>query len=580
VTIQPGAASTNTSTITAVPPAVTADGVSTSTVTVQLKDAQGNNLTNSAGTVTLSTTLGILSGVIDGLNGTYTATLTSTTTGVAVISGALNGAALAHTASVQVNPGAASTNTNDDSGLPTSITADGVSTSTVTVQLKDAQNNNLTNSAGTVTLATTIGILSGVIDGLNGTYRATLTSTTTGVAVISGALNGAALVHTATVQVNPGAASTNTSTITAVPSAVTADGVSTSTVTVQLKDAQGNNVTNSAGTVMLATTRGVLGAVTDLSNGTYRAALTSTTSGVATVSGTLNGATLVHTASVTFYAGAAAHLVIVTPPVGGGSGGLLNTQPVLAFQDAYGNLVDTNIEVTVVVTGAGGVLGGTTNITAVGGVVAYTNRTLAGTTGMLYTLTFTGGGLSTNSVGVTVQPGAASTNTTTLVAFPTSITADGVSTSTVTVQLKDANNNNLTNSTGTVILSTTIGIVSGVIDGLNGTYTATLTATTTGVATISGTLNSAALVHTATVQVNPRCSEQTVVYNAALNEYTGWCSVCAQPVVAIQDAMGNTVTTGADSTTNVVLTLTAGTGTLSGTVSMYAVAGIAAFHES
>jgi len=77
----------------------------------------------------------------------------------------------------------------------------------------------------------------------------------------------------------------------------------------------------------------------------------------------------------------------------------LNTQPVLAFQDAYGNLIDTNIEVTVVVTGAGGVLGGTTNITAVGGVVAYTNLTLAGTTGMLYTLTFTGGGLSTNVAG-------------------------------------------------------------------------------------------------------------------------------------------------------------------------------------
>src|SRR5207237_630747 len=41
-----------------------------------------------------------------------------------------------------------------------------------------------------------------------------------------------------------------------------------------------------------------------------------------------------------------------------------------------------------------------------------------------------------------------------------------------------------------------------------------------------------------------------------------------QPVATIEDAFGNTVTGGADSTVNVVLTKTTGTGTLGGTTSM------------
>ncbi len=49
------------------------------------------------------------------------------------------------------------------------------------------------------------------------------------------------------------------------------------------------------------------------------------------------------------------------------------------------------------------------------------------------------------------------------------------------------------------------------------------------------------------------------------------------PVVKIQDASGNTITTGADSTASVTLTLVTGTGTLGGTVTMTAVAGVVDF---
>ena len=54
ITVNAGAASTATSTISAAPGSITADGSTTSTVTVQLKDALGNNLTSSGGTVALA----------------------------------------------------------------------------------------------------------------------------------------------------------------------------------------------------------------------------------------------------------------------------------------------------------------------------------------------------------------------------------------------------------------------------------------------------------------------------------------------------------------------------------------------
>ena len=91
------------------------------------------------------------------------------------------------------------------------------------------------------------------------------------------------------------------STITASPGTLAANGSSTSTITVQLKDANGNNVTVSGGTVTLTTTLGSLSAVTDNNNGTYTAVLTAGTSpGTATISGTLAGTALASTATVTF----------------------------------------------------------------------------------------------------------------------------------------------------------------------------------------------------------------------------------------------------------------------------------------
>lgn len=109
--------------------------------------------------------------------------------------------------------------------------------------------------------------------------------------------------------------SPETSTITADPTSIVADGVATSAITVQLRDAAGANVTTGGHSVVLSTTAGALSTVTDHGNGTYTATLTSATApATATVSGTLDGAAMTSTATVSFVAGPAASFEVTAPP--------------------------------------------------------------------------------------------------------------------------------------------------------------------------------------------------------------------------------------------------------------------------
>ncbi|HCI72323.1 MAG TPA: hypothetical protein DHV30_17700, partial [Balneola sp.] len=103
--------------------------------------------------------------------------------------------------------------------------------------------------------------------------------------------------------VTPGAASATSTQITASPTVIFNDGFSTSTITVQARDASGNNVTVGGATIALSATDGSLGSVTDNSNGTYTATLTSSIiEGTATITGTLNGNAISDNAQVEFAA--------------------------------------------------------------------------------------------------------------------------------------------------------------------------------------------------------------------------------------------------------------------------------------
>jgi gliding motility-associated-like protein len=109
----------------------------------------------------------------------------------------------------------------------------------------------------------------------------------------------------------PIVASPITSLISASLTTINADGTATSTLTIQLKDALGNNLTTTGGTVSLSTSAGTLGTVVDNNNGTYTTILTSSNVvTTANITYLLNGTNGTNTAAVAFVSGA------TSPPTG------------------------------------------------------------------------------------------------------------------------------------------------------------------------------------------------------------------------------------------------------------------------
>lgn len=128
--------------------------------------------------------------------------------------------------------------------------------------------------------------------------------TTTG----AGSTSSATLIHTcsSTPQLEvcgyvPVVASITNSEISVSSNLITANGISTSTVTIRLKDAAGNYLTRSGGVVTVYTTQGTLGIVTDNNDGTYTVVLTSSNSQVtAAITFAINGTTASSSANVVF----------------------------------------------------------------------------------------------------------------------------------------------------------------------------------------------------------------------------------------------------------------------------------------
>src|SRR5690606_15452574 len=142
-------------------------------------------------------------------------------------------------------------------------------------------------SSGTVLLSTDHGALTVVDDHGDGTYTATLTATSPGTATITGTLAGTDITDEETVVVTVGAASVGTTTITAASGSITTDG--STLVTVQLKDANGNNLGVSSGTVLLSTDHEIGRASCRERVWTSVGAVSATRKGTATITGTAAG---------------------------------------------------------------------------------------------------------------------------------------------------------------------------------------------------------------------------------------------------------------------------------------------------
>jgi len=129
-------------------------------------------------------------------------------------------------------------------------------------------------------------------------------------------------------------------TITADPLEITADGASTSTITVQAQDEFGNELEEGGDEVTLKTDKGSLSAVTDHNDGTYSATLTSATErGTATVTGKIDQESIEDEVTVDFVAGNPDQLFFVQHPTDTTAGEVMTPAIEVEIQDQEGNLV-------------------------------------------------------------------------------------------------------------------------------------------------------------------------------------------------------------------------------------------------
>jgi hypothetical protein len=571
---------------------------------VKLQDAGGNLVaTDSTHTVTLALTTPAGAS----LAGTPTVTLVG---GVATFAGLAVDKAGTYTLTASTNAGAFTKASGSLAIVPGAATqlvfttqpGDAASAASLSpqpvVKLEDASGNVVaSDNTHTVTLALTtpggatlsgsptVALAGGVatFSGLNvnkvGTYTLTATSNA-----------GAFTVDSTALTITPGAASQLVFT-TQPGTAASAAALGTQPV-VKLEDASGNVVVgDNTHTVMVAlTTPGgatLAGSKTVTlagGAGTF-AGLAVDKAGTYTLTASTNaGAFTRASASFAIVAGAATQVVFTTQPGGAASGASLAPQPVVALQDAAGNVVlpDSTHAITLALTTPGGAtLSGTKTVTLANGVATFAGLAVDKLGAYTLTATTDAGAFTKASASLTIVAGAAAQVV--LTTQPGNAVAAQSLAPQPVVKLEDASGNVITTDsthtitvaltapggatlagTKTIALSNGVAVFSGLGVDKAGAYT--LTASTN-----AGAFTQASASFAITVGPATQLAFTTQPVGAA-----GTSPLGAQPVVALRDAGGNVV--ASDSTHTVTVALTApGGATLSGTKTVTLASGVATF---
>lgn len=275
---------------------------------------------------------------------------------------------------------------------------------TVTAFLADANGNGISTNGKIISWSKSGsgGSFSSATSTTNPTGVATVTFTTgisVGIYTITATDNTAITGNAPTLTTVVGPVVASMTALAASAGSIVANGTSTSTITVQLFDANGNPQTYpAAASVQVLTSAGTISPATDNHNGSFTAILTSSTiAGTATVSARVHGGLIPRTATVTFVPGSASKLGFVAQPASALPGVAIAPGVVVAVQDQGGNTVPTatdNVTISIVTgTGASGAaLGGTRTIKAVAGVANFGDLTVS-VAGMGYRLTVASGAL-------------------------------------------------------------------------------------------------------------------------------------------------------------------------------------------
>jgi hypothetical protein len=497
--------------ISADPTEITADGSSTSTITVQARDSAGNNIGTGGDHVIIETDAGTLLGsVVDHDDGTYTQQLlSSTNAATATLTGTINGFDIGDSATVHFVSGNADAGSSSISAADSQLPADGTASTQITVQVRDAHGNAVSEPGHAITLSTSLGTLgatSGTTD-TQGQFITALTAATTGgTALVSGTLGGDAIGNTASVEfvdITP-PVDASQSTIVADDDTLVANGVDSTSVTVQIRDSDGNPIAREGVGITLSAELGTLEETSGETNadGQFITTLTAPTdTGTDLISGRVLGEDIGNTAQVEYVAGPATRLRFAEQPTDARAGHPFSAA--VEIVDANGNRVaSASNTIDIQLTQANGaVLSGTLSVAALEGLATFGDLSvdLAGD----YTLTASSTALTaTVSEPFHISGGDASGDDSTITADPDEIIADGTSTSTITVQAIDEFGNVVSEPGLSVTLSTTAGTLtdtSGSTDA-NGQFSTILTsATSIGTATVSGTLQGESIGHAAAV---------------------------------------------------------------------------------
>jgi hypothetical protein len=355
---------------------------------------------------------------------------------------------------------------------------------------------------------------------------------------------------------------------------------------VQVLDGSNNVVVADSSTVTATITPPLAGSV---SNGTM-----AVVNGVATFSGLAVNA-LVGTYTLTFTdgafivgpstsiglsSGAPTKLLITRQPSSAvQSGAALSQQPIVQIQDSGGNIVTSNgsTVVATLTTGSGTIT--SPSAAAVAGIASFSGLTINAAAG-LYTLTFSDGSLTTaQSTSISVGAGLASHLA--IVTQPSSSAASGVALAQQpVVKVNDSGGNVVTGTTSVVTATLTTG--TGTVS--NGTA---VVSSSTGVATFSGLALNAAVgsytltfsdgtlttaVSTAIAVTSGPAAKLVIAAQPSATALSG-SPLAQQPVIYVEDASGNIVTS--DTSTVTARITTGGVSLTSPTKA--AVAGVASF---
>ena len=571
---------------------------------VTVQDSGGNTVSGSTASITLAvaTGTGVLActtNPVTAVSGiaTFAGCKLTGTAGNYTLSAAATGLTGATSASFALTAGAA--NKLAVTTQPAGAVNGAAFTTQPVVTIQDASGNTVTGSSAPVTLAVATG--TGTLACATNPQTATGGIATFAGCKLTGTLGnftlttssaGLTSATTASFALTVGAAAQLA--ITTQPSATATNGVAfASQPVVTVQDIGGNTVTGSSASVTLAVASGA-GVVACTTNPqtavsgitTFAGCKLTGTVGSYTLTASSTGLTGATTSSIALSVGAAAQLAFTTQPSASATNGVaFTTQPVVTVQDSGGNAVTTgtNSTATITLTPSAGALTCTAaSKAAVAGVATFAGCTVTGIIGS-YTLGAAGGvpaltGATSTSINVTA--GAATKLIVTT--QPSGAVSGAAFTTQPIVTVQDTSGNTATGSSAAVTLAVASGTgtlacttnpqtaTSGIatfagckLTGTVGNFT--LTASSTGLT--SATTSSFALTAGVASKLAVTTQPSTTVANAV--------ALASQPVLTVQDASGNTVTT---SSAPIILSVVSGSGALACTTNtVNASSGVATF---